>query len=129
MTGLPHEKLDAWSESIKLVKEVYAATERFPASEHPGLRARIRKVSVGVPAHIAQGAARQSDAEFLRFLHIAWGSLSELETLLLIAVELGFLEQPVFEQVTRSCQRIGRLLDGVIRSLQAKVPQEGPAGS
>jgi four helix bundle protein len=127
MTGRPHEKLEAWRESIKLAKMTYGETENFPDRERYGLTSQIRRAVVSIPANIAEGAARNSQAEFVRFLHISRGSLSELETLLVIAEELSFLEAKGAESLGRACERVGRLIDGVIRSIREKSASESKA--
>ena len=87
----PHQNLDAWKESIQLVKMIYLLTQSFPREELYGLCAQMRRAAISVPSNIAEGAARSSKREFARFVAIAKGSLSELETQALIAVELGYV--------------------------------------
>ncbi|MGE5526741.1 MAG: four helix bundle protein [Rhodospirillaceae bacterium] len=86
-----HHDLVAWKEALSLVTDVYRATSGFPREEAYGLTGQMRRAAVSVPANIAEGAARNTDKEFLQFLHIARGSLSELETHTLIARNLGYL--------------------------------------
>ncbi len=93
----PHHSLDAWKRSIDFVVEVYKMTDTFPKEEKFGLTSQIRRASVSIPANIAEGAARKSDKEFLQFLSIAQGSTSEVETEILIANRLGFLEKQNYE--------------------------------
>jgi four helix bundle protein len=76
----PHEKLEAWSSAVEFVVDVYKTTEAFPKEEKFGLTSQIRRPAVSVPANIAEGAARQSEKEFVHFLSNAQGSVSELET-------------------------------------------------
>ena len=92
MTERAHRKLPLWKASMDLVEAFYFATESFPMSEQFGLRSQIRRAAVAVPANIAEGAARKGTGELIQFLHIANGSLSELDTHLEIARRLGFLE-------------------------------------
>lgn len=87
-----HKNLDAWKKSVNLVVEIYKLTSCFPQEEQFGLISQIRRSSVSIPSNIAEGAARNSNAEFIRFLNIAQGSLAELETQLIISRELGFLD-------------------------------------
>ena len=113
-----HKKLDVYKEAMRLVKAVYEATGSFPQSELYGLTNQIRRSAVSVPSNIAEGAARSGDREFLKFLFIARGSLSELETQLTIAKELGFLgaDGDLFTRV----ERVFGLLGGLIRSVQGR---------
>jgi four helix bundle protein len=93
MNSRPHERLKVWIEAISLVKAVYRETGGFPEQERYGLTGQLRRASVSIPTNIAEGAARHSTPEFLRFLYISRGSLSEIETLLVIATELTFLPE------------------------------------
>ncbi|MEO5596349.1 MAG: four helix bundle protein [Lysobacteraceae bacterium] len=86
-----HERLDVWREAMNLVEAVYACSSRFPDSERFGLTAQIRRAAISVPSNIAEGAARRSTAEYQRFLSIARGSLSEVDTQIQIAQRLKFM--------------------------------------
>lgn len=87
-----HKDLDVWQEGIELVTKVYAVVQDFPKEEKFGLVDQIKRASVSIPSNIAEGAARNSKKEFIHYLHIALGSLSELETQLTIASKLNFLK-------------------------------------
>ena len=87
-----HKDLEVWKDGIKLVKEIYSTTQDFPSLEQFGIIAQLRRAAVSVPTNIAEGAARKGDKELIRFLYIALGSLSEIETLLIISSDLGFLQ-------------------------------------
>jgi four helix bundle protein len=76
----PHKKLDAWRVAMELVLDVYGYLDMFPKEEKYGLIDQIRRATISVPSNIAEGAARQTQKEFVQFLHIAQGSLSELDT-------------------------------------------------
>ncbi|MGC8763884.1 MAG: four helix bundle protein, partial [Acidobacteriota bacterium] len=80
----PHERLDVWRESVDLVVEVYMITASFPKEEMYGLTAQMRRATTSVPANIAEGCARKGMKEEDQFFYIARGSLSELETHLLV---------------------------------------------
>ena len=86
-----HRDLDVWKEGIELVVKVYEIVQKFPNEEKYGLVDQIKRSAISIPSNIAEGAARNSKKEFLQFLHISLGSISELETQLIIANRLGFL--------------------------------------
>ena len=83
-----HKDLDVWKLGIELVQEVYEVTKVFPKEEMYGLTSQIRRAAVSIPSNIAEGYARESIKELIRFLYISLGSLSELETQLLISIKL-----------------------------------------
>jgi four helix bundle protein len=75
-----HKDLNVWQESIKLVTLIYEKTKTFPKDEMFSLTSQIKRSSISIPSNISEGAARESNKEFLRFLFIAQGSISELDT-------------------------------------------------
>jgi four helix bundle protein len=109
----PHENLVVWRESMALVKSVYAVTRSFPKEELFGLTSQMRRAAVSIPSNIAEGAARSSRREFAQFLNVAKGSLSELETQLLISADLGFM--PRNHDLFRLVEYVARLLTGLHR--------------
>jgi four helix bundle protein len=117
----PHEKLEAWSQAIDLVVDVYKSTESFPKEEKFGLTSQIRRAAVSVPANIAEGAGRQSTKEFAHFLSNAQGSASELETELIIARRLRYLNDATFADLNNSLNRIGRLITGLSQHLRRNI--------
>lgn len=119
-SGRPHRKLEVWQNAMKLVKTVYLLTKGFPKTEIFGLVAQMQRAAISVPCNIAEGAARKSKKEFLYFLNIAQGSLSELDTQLELAYELGYIEEQKRTQVMLELIRIFKMLSGLIRSLNAK---------
>ena len=90
--GHSYRELIAWQKAMKLVTEIYEATQRFPSEERYGLTNQLRRASVSVPSNIAEGQARFSQKEFHHFLSQARGSLVEIETQLLIARNLKYLQ-------------------------------------
>lgn len=88
-----HKDLEAWKKSIELVKDVYSITKDFPSNEQFGLVSQMRRAAVSIPSNLAEGAARFSDKESIRFLEISLGSLAELETQIIIAKELNFIKE------------------------------------
>ena len=112
-----HKDLDVWKKSMDLVERVYRRTERFPDSEKYGLINQIRRCAVSVSSNIAEGAARNTDKEFVQFCYIALGSLSELETQLLIAERLKYSQNiDILENVVE----IRRMLLGLIKYIKSK---------
>jgi four helix bundle protein len=103
---------------MALVRHVYQRTRAFPREEIYGLTSQVRRAAVSVPSNIAEGAARTGPKEFARFLSIARGSLAELETELLIAVDLGYLDRN--DQAFLLMDRVARLLTGLHRSVRCK---------
>lgn len=106
----PHEGLDVWRDAMDLVELVYRFSSGFPTDERFGLTSQLRKAAVSAPSNIAEGAARRSTAEYLRFLSISRGSLSEVDTQQQIALRLGFVEP-------------SPTLDGLIDKLFAKLTE------
>ena len=115
----PHERLDVWRDAMALVVEVYRISASFPESERFGLVAQLRRAAVSVPSNIAEGAARRSRLEYLRFLSIARGSLSETDTQLEIAHRLGFMDRD--PDVSNLLDRTFARLNALIRSLDSPV--------
>ena len=89
----PHKRLDAWKLSMDLAIDVYRETDKFPNRERFSLSDQMRRATVSVPSNIAEGAARQTRREFTNYLHIAQGSLSELDTQFEIARRLGYVDE------------------------------------
>ncbi|MFV8360212.1 four helix bundle protein [Flavobacterium sp. LS1P3] len=77
---MDHKDLDVWKRSMDLVVKVYQITKLFPDTEKYGLSSQMRRAAVSIPSNITEGAARKGDKEFIQFLYISIGSLSELET-------------------------------------------------
>ena len=113
--GKPHEQLEAWKFSMRLVKAVYQMTAAFPAEERYGLSQQMRRAAVSIPSNIAEGAGRNSAKEFLNFIGISRGSLAELETQLQLAVMLGFAAPD--HQVFELADSTGKLLTGLHKTL------------
>ena len=114
-----HRDLLVWQESIALVKDIYAVTRQLPDEEKFGLTSQMRRAAVSIPSNIAEGAARSSQRELAQFLVIARGSLSELETQLIIAKELNYLRETA--KIEARIQSIFRLLGGLLSSVKKKI--------
>ena len=114
-----HRDLDVWKKSVTLVSEIYTVTRTFPPEEMYGLVNQMRRAAVSVPSNIAEGAARDSQKEFLRFLSIAIGSLAEMETQVLIAKNLKFIDTE--NHLSNEIEQIRRMLHGLINGVKRNV--------
>jgi four helix bundle protein len=115
---MDHKDLDVWKKGIDLVADIYKATDSFPKSEIYGLTNQIRRAAVSVPSNISEGAARNSDKEFIQFLHIALGSLSETETQIIIAARLNYMENE--KDLLLEIQTLRKMVTGLIKYLKTK---------
>ena len=95
-----YKKLDVWKMAVELSTEVYKAAREFPKSELYGITSQIQRSAVSVASNIAEGAGRGSDKQFSQFLHIAYGSLCELDTQLIIARNLEYLNNDQLSPLT-----------------------------
>lgn len=102
---------------MKLVAMVYELSQEFPTHEQYGLTSQMRRAAVSIPANIAEGAARQTKKEFIQFLHISQGSLSELDTLIELARTLRYFTQKAWAQVDMQMIQIDKMLTGLIKKL------------
>ena len=112
-----HRDLIVWRKAMDLVVLVYKATEGFPKHELYGLTSQIRRAASSVPANIAEGQGRRSKTEFKQFLGNARGSLLELDTHLELALRLNYLTPSQYERIYGHVEEVGRILNGLIRSL------------
>jgi four helix bundle protein len=113
-----YKDLIAWQRAMELVKAVYLASETLPAKERFGLQMQMRRAAVSVPSNIAEGHGRRSRSDYVRFLDIARASPNELETQLLIAVQLRYLSDVATQPAIRLCEEVQRILRGLISSLE-----------
>jgi len=112
-----YRDLIVWQNSIKLAKDVYQLTQKFPKQEVYALSDQIRRAVVSVPSNIAEGQARKSPADFTRFLHIALGSLAEVDTQLILAQEFGYLVQEDVDSMDIQIQDLRKKLYALINSI------------
>jgi four helix bundle protein len=111
-----YRDLVVWQKALTFVTEIYRVTGKFPDNERYGLVSQLRRAAVSIPSNIAEGQGRLTEGEFRQFLGHARGSLLEVETQLLIAQELGFLDSVRFVAIEEHSKEIGRLLNGLIGS-------------
>jgi len=114
-----HRSLNAWKQAMELVVDVYALSALLPQNEQYGLVSQLRRAAVSVPANIAEGAARNGSKEFLHFLSIASGSLSELDTLIDLARQLRYIENT--EELNAKVDDVSGLVMGLAASIRRKL--------
>ena len=113
-----YRDLIVWHKAMDLVTEIYRVTQNFPKGEIFGLISQLRKAAVSIPSNIAEGQGRLSKGEFRVFLGNARGSLSEVETQVLIANNLDYLNQNETTQLLDLASEVGRILNGLITSMK-----------
>ena len=113
-----YKDLEAWQCAMELVLEVYRSTAKLPREEVFGLTSQLRRAAVSVASNIAEGKGRFSDRELSQFLAVARGSIFEIETQATIAMDLEFLGEPQGQELLKLCAKVGRLLNGLIRSVR-----------
>lgn len=110
--------LEVWQEAMTLVEDIYGLSKRFPPDERFGLTAQIRKAAVSVPSNIGEGGRRKRRKAHVNHLDIALGSQAEVEVQLEIAKRLKYCEVGEYQRVQHRVERVGRMLNGLITSLQ-----------
>ena len=113
-----HTKLRAFELADEVALLVYRITARFPRGEQYGLTSQIRRAAVSVPSNIVEGCARESQADYLRFLNIAFGSLRELHYQLNLSNRLGFLDNQNLSLVEPQILETEKVLNGLIKALR-----------
>ena len=115
-----HNKLQAFQLADEAVLLIYKLTKHFPKEELYGLTSQMRRAAVSIPSNIVEGYSRETEAEYLRFLEIAFSSLRELHYQLSLAHRLGFTERNLFSECDEKLIRAGKVLSGLIRSIRKK---------
>lgn len=108
-------ELEVWKEARVLVNWVYRISKDFPKNEVYGLTLQIRRCAISVPSNIAEGCGRRTSANTIQFLHIARGSLYELETQLYIALDQEYLKEKDFEAFLKQILKCKKLINGFIK--------------
>ena len=107
-------ELSVWKKAHRLVLEIYQSSRRFPAEERYGLTAQLRRAAASVPTNIAEGSKRKSRSEYARFLNIAESSLAETQYLLILAADLGYMD----ESLQPTADEVARMLHGLRESVE-----------
>jgi four helix bundle protein len=108
-----HKDLDVWKKSMLLAEQIYNLTKDFPTDEKYGLISQMKRAVISIPSNIAEGAARKGNKEFVQFMYIAMGSLSELETQILLSQRLQFVNS--VDNYLDQIEKIKQMLFGLIR--------------
>ena len=118
--------LQVWQKAHALTLHIYEATAAFPENERFGLTSQMRRAAASVPANLAEGCSRGSDADLRRFLQMAMGSASESEYHILLAHDLGFFAAPTYDRLTSEVQEVKRMLASFITKITAEL--QSPSG-
>jgi four helix bundle protein len=113
--------LIAWQKAMKLAKNIYGDCESFPRHQLFGLTQQLQRAAVSVPSNIAEGHARHSSKDFLRFLSMARGSLAEVQTQLLLAHDLGYLAKHSLDSILEESTEVYKLINGLYSAIGKRV--------
>lgn len=115
-----YRDLEVWQKAMALTKMVYQATMDFPGEEKFGLVSQMRRAAVSIPSNLAEGHARSSTAEFIRFISISMGSVAELETQVILSANLNYLSKEIEQEILSQLDTIGKMLRGLHKSLEER---------
>ena len=121
MIPFTHKNLEVWKKSIKFSTELYRVTKQFPQEELYGITSQMRRAAISIPSNISEGYGRRSEKEKYRFLTIALGSTSEIETQLILCSELGFIDNEVYNKLNNSLLEIIRMLSSLANTVYDKL--------
>ena len=116
-----YQELRVWQLGMQIARDVYQLSRAFPKDEIYGVTAQMRRAAVSVPANIAEGHVRESTRDYLRHISIAFGSLAELETFLLLVEALGYTVADATRQLLQQCDQQGKMLRALQKRLKAKL--------
>jgi four helix bundle protein len=112
------KELDVWKRSHALTIKIYEVTNSFPRSEIYGLSQQLRRAAISIEANLAEGCGRKTDRELFRFASISNGSAYEVESELLVALDLGYITSEQHRECTQRVRQVSSMLNGLIRRLQ-----------
>ena len=118
-----YRDLIAWQKAIALAKAVYLACEQFPNHETYAISSQVKRSVTSVAANIAEGHSRFATRDYIRFINIAYGSLAETETHLILANELGMVDKTTIGPLLEQAAELGRIINGLKRALLKKLPE------
>lgn len=117
-TARGYKDLLVWQKAMLAVKDIYTLTRQFPADERFGLISQMRRAAVSVPSNIAEGQARHSTGEFIQFISNAEGSVAELATQFMIAIDLSYCTGSDAQPILNLLEKLRKMLNSLRRSLQ-----------
>ena len=112
-----YRELVVWQKAMLLCREIYLLVNKLPKEELYSLSSQIRRAAVSIPSNIAEGQARNSTKEFIHFLSIARGSKAELQTQLLICVDVGYISEEEVKTVMNLTEEVGKMISSLIQKL------------
>jgi len=115
-----YKDLKVWQKSYQLCLNIYKITKGFPKEERYGLTSQIRRAAVSVPSNIAEGYGRKTTPEYIRYLYIAYGSICELETQILLTGDLNYIKAEQLKKIQKDITEVERMLKALIKSLENK---------
>jgi four helix bundle protein len=115
-----YRDLLAWQKAMDLITEIYRVSQTFPSTEMYGLVSQMRRAAVSIPSNIAEGQGRLTKGEFSQFLGNARGSLLELETQIMVARNLNYLDEGTLTNLTGLTAEVGRLLNGLLGAIKKR---------
>ena len=113
-----YKDLIVWQKSYELCLKIYRLTSKFPNEERYGLTSQIRRSAVSIPSNIAEGYGRKTTVDYIRMLYISYGSVCELETQIILAGDLGFIEKNELRKTKENIAEVERMLKALIKSLE-----------
>lgn len=116
-----YTELKVWQKSMDFVEAIYKQTEKFPKKEQYRLVDQLCRASSSIPSNIAEGSSRRSTKEFIRFINISYGSLSETETQIIMSHRLGYIDKKTMDELLALSSEIGRMLNALQNSLLKKL--------
>ncbi len=115
-----YRDLLAWQKAMELITQIYRVSQKFPSEELYGMVSQMRRAAVSIPSNIAEGQGRLTKGEFIQFLGNARGSLLELETQILVAQNLHYLDEPTLKNLLGLTSEVGRLVNGLLGAIKKR---------
>ena len=112
------KNLKVWQKAISFAELIYQYSGRFPTSERFGLTSQIRRAVISISANIAEGSGKSTKTDFIRFLHISYGSVKEVENYIILASRLKYLNGSQVEEADTRCQEVSKMIFSFIRVLK-----------